>query len=376
MQTMPNNLELPELVDAMRRQTQLAGKLYMHLTNPVIDRFGPEGERTIRQGLRQLGAWRAQEMRAMHHAMGKPINMQTLTQCWDSVGNYLAKDEMEAEGRFRPNDARYTVSCCPISEVWKEAGFHQWGHVYCDEFHQACASGYHPDGNVVVPINMMKGDARCEFQWIMPPDSEELDLGEPTELGYRLARDYQPSSELEAAWMTLRRSNRLFGGWIISLAGAVLENHGEAPVIKAFQNWGSQRGHELCEHHKSNAIPVNAQNFMRHHDYPATQIWAVTSTKRGDGSYDFTIMNAPQDDALVDYETSRLGEIMYHECYPAMLANYLPGARMHWHELRCTGGAANQFTISEPERSAACAGLASSRNSAVSINQRGVDHET
>src|SRR5260221_10950472 len=53
----------------------------------------------------------------------------------------------------------------------------------------SCASTYHPDGNVVIPQSLMKGDDHCHFQWIMPPNARTLDLGEPSELGRKLARD-------------------------------------------------------------------------------------------------------------------------------------------------------------------------------------------
>ena len=53
-------------------------------------------------------------------------------------------------------DTRFDVHLCPTSMAWKEDDFHQWGHVYCDEFHQVCASTYHPDGNVVIPRNLIK----------------------------------------------------------------------------------------------------------------------------------------------------------------------------------------------------------------------------
>jgi len=349
MTSMPNNLELADIVDAMDRQVRLCGKLYMHLAKPVLGQFAQKGERTVRLALRRLGALRAGEMRAAHHALGKPINMQSLTQCWDNAGNFLVKDEMETDGNFRPQDSRYNVSYCPVAEVWKEADFHQWGHVYCDEFHQACASSYHPDGNVVVPINMMKGDEQCEFQWIMPPDATELNLGEPTELGKRLARDYRPSSDLEDAWMTLRRSNRLFAIWFIALAGKIMEAHGEAPVIEALRNWGEERGKSLRAWHQSKGIAISISNFMRHHDLPAAQVWSVKSGETPGGDLDLTIEGAPQDDAFADHDIGRLGALLYRESYPAMLAAYLPGATFRWQELCCEGGSVNRFTLCEPE---------------------------
>ena len=213
--------------------------MYMHLTKVTIERFGRDGEMTIRYGLRAYGKWRGIEMREAHHAMGLEINMKNLIGCWDNASTYIIKDDMEQQGTYKPYDTRFDVHYCPAAEAWKDAEFHQWGHVYCDEFHQACASTYHPDGNVVIPRNLMKGDDHCHFQWIMPPNAEKLDLGEPSELGRKLARDYTASTDIEAAWLSLKRSNRLVGGRFYTHASVILERHGGQAAPPSSRRCGS-----------------------------------------------------------------------------------------------------------------------------------------
>jgi hypothetical protein len=345
MQSMPNDTRMPDLIEAMDRQIRLCARLYLHLTKATIGRFGDEGEKTVRQGLRELGVWRAREMQAAHHALGKPIDMQSLTQYWDNASTFLVKDDMEAEGHFTPYDVRFDVAYCPAAEAWKEDDFRRWGHVYCDEFHQACASSYHPDGNVVIPLNLMKGDEHCQFRWIMPPDASVLDTGEPTAFGKRLARDYAPASELEGAWMTLRRSNRLFGGWYIALAGVVMERHGHEPIVEALRNWGADRGRRLRALHSEKGIPHDAKNFTRHHDLPVAQVWSVRTPDRPNNPFTAIIENSPQDDAFSDYHLEELGVLFYEESYPTMLESYLPHATLRWTALKCRGDSVNQFEI-------------------------------
>ncbi len=191
---------------------QASARLYMHFANETLATFGPAGEMTIRQHLRDYGRWRGTEMREAHNALGCPINMETLNRCWDSASVFIIKDDLKTTGKYTPYDVVFDVYYCPAAEAWKAEGFERWGHVYCDEFHQACASTYHPDGNVVIPINMMKGDDHCHFRWIMPADAHQIDPFPPSNLGRKLAKYYLADSVERGAYDALVRTNRLLGG--------------------------------------------------------------------------------------------------------------------------------------------------------------------
>ena len=333
MIAMPNNVQMDELMESMRRMLKTSARMYMHLTKATIDRFGRDGEMTVRYGLRAYGSWRGLEMRAAHHALGLDINMKNLIGCWDNASTYIVKDSMEAEGTYKPYDTRFDVPYCPAAEAWKEAEFFQWGHVYCDEFHQACASAYHPDGNVVIPQNMMKGDDHCHFRWIMPPDAEKLELGEPSELGTRLARDYSASSELEAAWLSLKRSGRLVGGRFVTAARVVLDRHGEAGrqmINEALASWGADRGRHLRDEHLGRGIEPSLQNFVRHHDFPMHLVWSVREIEMEASRVVLEISDTPQDQAWADLGAAELGMVWYEASYPSMAAAYLPGTAVRW----------------------------------------------
>ena len=155
MVRMPNNTEMDDLIPAMERLLKTSARMYMYLTKATIEAFGREGEMTVRHGLRAYGYWRGMEMRQAHHALGLEINMKNLIGCWDNASTFIEKDTMDDSGTYKPFDTRFDIKFCPAAEAWKDDEFYQWGHVYCDEFHQACASSYHPDGNVVIPQNLM-----------------------------------------------------------------------------------------------------------------------------------------------------------------------------------------------------------------------------
>src|SRR4051812_26981625 len=108
---MPNDLQLDEMLAAMKQLLKISARMYMHLTKATIKRYGRQGEMTIRLGLRAYGYWRGMEMRQAHHALGIEINMKNLIGCWDNASTLLVKDTMD-DGTYEPYDARHDVPYC------------------------------------------------------------------------------------------------------------------------------------------------------------------------------------------------------------------------------------------------------------------------
>lgn len=346
---MPNDLDMDEMIAAMKRLLKVSARMYMHLTRSTIERFGREGEMTVRYGLRAYGHWRGTEMRQAHHAMGLDLDMKNLIGCWDNASTYIVKDEMSDNGIYKPHDTSFDVPYCPAAEAWKDADFHRWGHVYCDEFHQACASAYHPDGNVVIPINLMKGDDHCHFRWVMPPDAEAPDLGQPTALGQRLAQDYVAQSDIEAAWKSLKRSNRLVGGRFYSHASIILDRHGEdghLAIADAMKTWGAERGMLLREEHRRSGREPSVANFIRFHDMPLQMVWRHEVKHSRDGGAVIEILETPHDEAWKDARASDLGDLWYRHAYPAMAGAYMPGLSAEWTRKEAGANPVNSLKLS------------------------------
>ena len=349
MLTMPNDVRIEEIMDSMDMVLKAQARIYMHLAREATERFGRDGERSVRLGLRAYGHWRGREMQEAHHALGRPINMESLMRCWDNGSSHIAKDTIQDEGRYTANDVEFDVFHCPASEAWKDGEFHQMGHWYCDEFHQAAARTYHPDGNVTIHENLMKGDDHCHFRWLMPPAAPALELGEPTELGTRLSRDYKAASETEEAWNALKRSNRLLGGHFFTCAIPIIERHGEegrAAVAAALESWGRERGKKLRERQEERGTPISLENFIRDHDLPARLIWPMREVEMSEGRVVVEFDETPQDEAFEDHDHRDLGRLWYEASYPAMAEGYLPGASAEWRLLRSRGDATNRLELS------------------------------
>lgn len=141
--------------------------LYSFLGRSLIDRFGLEGERALREGTRRYGRDRGETSRRRHEALNVKINMKSLF----SVGGDLPPDP-----RFRrelqelnPEERVSHTLVCPMADIWKAYGEAKLGRIYCEEFHPACYSHYAFDyGHVNLAMTLtQEKDEYCDFNVVL-----------------------------------------------------------------------------------------------------------------------------------------------------------------------------------------------------------------
>ncbi len=230
-----------------------------------------------------------------------------------------------------PHYVVHDITLCPVADVWRERGFYRWGHVYCDEFHKACAGTYHPDGHVVIHQNKMKGDKICSFHWVMPPRETLCKFDPPTALGIRLAESYQAKNELEGALYALKRGHRLVGGVYQAFATQAREDFGAQGLASTWHGlckWGAERGRMMREAHQELGIEPQPANMIRYSDLPCQYVCEIEELEVKPDRYSFRVTKSPVIQALLDYDLSDLVGPFYREVYRAMAATYLPGAKV------------------------------------------------
>ena len=319
---------MEELKEALYRIERIDSLFYYHLVTATLNHFGTDGEMTVRHATRRYGRWRGNEMRQAHLALGKPIHMETLMRNWDAASVVVAQDSVD-EGTFSPNLVVHDVNLCLAADLWRGRGFHRWGHVYCDEFHQACASAYHPDGHVVIHENKMKGDKMCKFRWVMPPREEPYKFPPPTELGKRLAQDYRGADDKERAFYALKRGYRLVGAIYLAFALQLEEDFGQQghqPLLRALRTWGEDRGRMLREQHAKAGLELHPATMIRASDLPDSYVCEVRERRVDPEVYTFELSRSPVLEALSDYDQSRWIEPFFREVYSAMAPSYRANA--------------------------------------------------
>ncbi|MDD3164334.1 MAG: L-2-amino-thiazoline-4-carboxylic acid hydrolase [Oscillospiraceae bacterium] len=114
--------------------------LYSFIGRALLDAFGVEGERALREGTRRYGRDRGAHSRQRHLELGVKINMQSLF----SVGGDLPPDprfKRELQ-ELNPEERVSHTLVCPMADVWKAYGARAIGRMYCEEFHPACYNHY------------------------------------------------------------------------------------------------------------------------------------------------------------------------------------------------------------------------------------------
>lgn len=325
---MGSHIEIDEGAKAQLTAILQAGaRLYMHFTEEVLAIGGPTAEPTVRRHLREYGSWRGREMRQAHNALGGSIDMETLMRRWDSASTYVVSDEMESSGSYAPSDVQHDVHYCPASLAWKEAGFHRWGHVYCDEVHQSIAGSYHPDGIVVIPTNLMKGDSHCSFRWVLPGGVEAFEAGEPTELGKRLARMYpgtdtDPAEGLRSA---LQRTSRLVAGRFLTYARSMETGEMPAGVLdRAIEVWASQRGELLAEQLRAAGTPLTPAALIEHLDVAPLRIWDMDIEQCDDEGFAASVQDTPFDELFRDEQAGQCAASFWLVSLPAIVSGFAP----------------------------------------------------
>lgn len=150
--------------------------LYSFLAVPLLDRFGLEGERALREGTRRFGRDRAASLREKHLRANVKINMLSLF----TVGPDLPPDPRYKRQQFalNPQERVSRTDYCPMADLWKEYGVLDIGRIYCEEFHSACY-GHYAYGYTKVNLAKTRTqpeDAWCAFNVFLRPEDlpEEL----------------------------------------------------------------------------------------------------------------------------------------------------------------------------------------------------------
>lgn len=160
--------------------------LYSFIGRELIDEFGVEGERALREGTRRYGRDRGLHSRERHQKLGVKINMKSLF----SIGGDLPPDpRFRRELQELTPEARISHTLvCPMADIWKAYGEREIGRMYCEEFHPACYDNYaygYGHTNLAKTLTQ-EFDEYCAFNVVLR--AEDL----PDELKPKCFSEYDP----------------------------------------------------------------------------------------------------------------------------------------------------------------------------------------
>lgn len=243
------NLSFEELTRQAGLLMRTHAVLYYAVSKVMTEKKGFEGGRAVRRWVRIQANWRGEEMKKAHTALGMPVDVEHIQRFWD---NALSDFWHRKEGKYTTYDVDMQVPSCAYADVWKERNWWIWGHIYCDELHQHILETYNPDGVVVIPQCLMKGDSQCDFRWILPPSArlsfEDVKEDYP---GQDHRRDYLADTPEEAQKKNIRRGVRILGMELFMLKKTLqeaFEEEAESLYGEIMKLTAQERGKDFVRH--------------------------------------------------------------------------------------------------------------------------------
>ena len=218
----------PSRETVTKKWSRLYGTLYCYLSTAMIEGFGEDGERALRQTIHDYGSYRASWVRARHQAQGLALNLANMM----NLGDMPNADSLEKEGRVcTPSAFRVTVTDCTHHDTWTALGGLHVGRIYCEEVHAPLYCEYADGVTLDLSEYKTKGDDVCTFVLTLP------DAPEPVA---------QPISEAHPETKIARLYGVLFCFLARALIGA-FGHEGETVLRHALRTYAHQEAASLTE---------------------------------------------------------------------------------------------------------------------------------
>lgn len=141
-------------------------RLFAHLAEEVIDRFGEEGEAAIRAGVWNFGVARGKNIAERAKANGDEISAYTYLPNYD-MGR---SDDFTAENTYGDNQVEQLFTQCGFADAWINDGTERYGKIYCDMIDPAIAKGFSDDLECIHDKRIYE-DGVCTFCFRMQKKS-------------------------------------------------------------------------------------------------------------------------------------------------------------------------------------------------------------
>jgi len=145
METMGTNNRIVNMKDNESKNpvswATLFCRLFANISKEVIDKFGEEGERAIKDGVQAFGEERGRSIAARARANGCEINAYNYLSNYD-MGR---SDDFIAENTYGDNQVEQIFTQCGFADQWVKDGTERYGKLYCDIIDPAIVKGYSED---------------------------------------------------------------------------------------------------------------------------------------------------------------------------------------------------------------------------------------
>jgi hypothetical protein len=332
------------ILDDMERyvMSRAIGFTYLYLTRPVLETFGKEGEKAIRQGVRAFGKHRGERIGRWHEEenIGHK-NIESLISYWDILS-------VKGCGTENPGVAPYIAEWwarhCPLHDVCREDDFERWGYIYCDEMHYEAFAAYNPKITVEIHECLMKGDDGCHFRANMYPEIPEDDIDKTglEALGKRITENQTAFQRL-----MLQREGSLIGMLYFHIAKAVIERFGResrSVVESTLIEMARRRGQELKKKIEKTGLETTWENIWDQFDLGYKYGWQMQQEDIPDKRLFVGLVGyCPMNEVWREMGDKELGPLFCHTQYRVLFKELNPAAEINIHQCMSEGASACRF---------------------------------
>lgn len=306
-----------ETKPAERQQFYWVGMFYF-FAKVCIDKHGIEGEKVIRQAIRNYGTERGKRMRGIAEGNGWPIDLQTLFNHGDLISDprFIYDDQFQV---LEPEVYHAKCVRCPNAEMWsalegKELGTPlKYGSIYCEEIHHYLYGQFDSAVQVNLCETLTNGGDHCHF--------------------YIHCRKANQKNESSPAYITktwddfgddcTASINTMFGLLYYHLAKDVREYLGEETLRECLRAFARHRGERLRELDRRSNVQSTPERLVKDGDIFL------------DFRFNHKVLSTPLDTKVEvkrcvlseiwkDHGAEDLGKIFCEEVYKGICETYNP----------------------------------------------------
>lgn len=231
--------------------------LFYFMAKVCIDEYGVQGEKVIRQAVRDLGTERAVRKRQRSDQLELEPDLVSMTKVIDLYGEprfSFGKQVSEA----KPEEKIIKVYTCPNCNIWarlegkKSGDYLDIGSIYCEEVHHYLYGKYDPAIQVNLCEILTKGDALCNFR---------LNMRKANMNSYVLP-PYEPKSWEDYGEDVTGSIFTVFCLNYYHYGKAIYDTLGKNTLKNGLRNFGRCRGERIRELNRRKGLENNIKNLL------------------------------------------------------------------------------------------------------------------
>jgi hypothetical protein len=319
--------------DVTRALTRLDTAMYAFLACDIADALGPQrADAILRQGVRDFGRYRGNDIRRDVESRGLPLDVQRLLEYWD-LPSLEESWDMQHKDRS-PHYEGYDLPGCPFHDYLRNLCPQQYAVLMCEEVHVAVAKEFNPEIDVWYPSLLTRGQGRCLFRFSMTLDAAERAAHQAERLHHEAEKQGRALEAEKEAGMTepfvaYHMMARLFCLFYHSLVNELLRAIGqdqtENIVRRATRKWGDWRGRDMAQDHTERGWPLNVENFVRYYDdLAAGDAWVADNVILTPEEHSKDVTTSAFAQFFNRLGTGRFAAMLWEEALPAQARAYKP----------------------------------------------------